>query len=260
MRKDLLEIYRQMVLDTKDMSVGYNPFRTVIISDFITPGSDIEAAFGASFQLDQNGMEEIIQSLTENPKVNIEELDVATLFNYIDRTITKYFGGYVDERVRKDRYGYIDENDEYHPRLLSEMKGNRMGACIERACIAHNILKVLKKAGIVNYESSVLESAMSDGKSKTSSPHAFLLLSNSQNNRNILFDIENPVDIRSRESGEIFENQIALYTLTEKEMDAIKKGKKVHVKSIYEELDCEVTPESQGRIYGKEDEYKGRDD
>ena len=228
------EIYKKNLnnIEKRRMGSVFSP-KPEMYTGFISPESSIivQPFFGFEFRLDQNGMEDILETFEKkwNSKSKAEKENFYnTLYDIYDIT-EKYLGGQGDIQARQQAYF---QNGKLN---LSDIKNKKIGICAERAAIGHQLISVLQQADFIPpYISSyyTLSNLHADTQSE---PHALIVLENKKDkSRNILFDIENPLEFYSTNTNQN-ELGIGFYIMTEDEYNAFKEGKSISPKSIYEQ-------------------------
>ena len=219
----------------------------------ISPESTIciQPMCGIEFELDKDGMSEIIEMLENRwaVKTESERKNLLSVLTDIYSITEEYLGGHGISATRQNAYLQATDN-----RLnLSEIKGKNIGLCAERAAIGHQLLSILERAGLTNFESFLTNSHMI---TDTREPHSFIVLKHKKDSsKQYIFDIENPLEYKISESSEP-KLGIALYPMTEEEYEAFKEGKSIAPQSIYEQFGMSVV--SAKRFYGDENQEKER--
>jgi len=247
------EIYEKSLVDAKKEYIQSSNFssKPIMTTGIISPESTIciQPTFNIEFGLDKAGMNKIIEMLENrwNTKTESERKNLLSILTDIYSITEEYLGGHGIPATRQNAYFQATDN-----RLnLSEIKGKNIGLCAERAAIGHQLLSILERAGLTNFESFLTNSHMT---TDTREPHSFIVLKHKKDSsKQYIFDIENPLEYKTSESSEPMLG-IALYPMTEEEYEAFKEGKSIDPQSIYEQFGMSVV--SAKRLYGDEDQIK----
>ena len=186
-------------------------------------------------------MEKVIENFeTEINKCSeMEKKNLMTLLYYMHNVIENYFGGRGIHNKRQKAYfdaprGLLN---------LSDIENEQIGVCAERAMVGHQLLMLLSKDGDINYDSYIANSFLTvEGERE---PHSFIILKHKEEDKQFLFDIENPVQYQN--DGKIV-GGIALYSMTETEYKDFVEGKVVSPQSIYEKFGMTLIGDK--RYYG----------
>lgn len=249
------EIYENSLVDTQKIYIESSNFssKPIMTTGIISPESTIciQPMFGIEFELDKDGMSEIIKMLENKwtAKTESERKNLLSVLTDIYSITEEYLGGHGISATRQNAYFQATDN-----RLnLSEIKGKNIGLCAERAAIGHQLLSILERAGLTNFKSFLTNSHMT---TDTREPHSFIVLKHKKDSsKQYIFDIENPLEYKTSESSEP-KLGIALYPMTEEEYEAFKEGKSIVPQSIYEQFGMQVV--SAKRFYGDENQEKER--
>ena len=108
-------------------------------SGVISPESIIciQPMWGIEFELDRDGMNEVIEMLENRwtAKTESERKNLLSVLIDIYSITNEYLGGHGNPEIRQNAYSQATDAGE---RLnLSEIKGKRIGLCAERAAIGH---------------------------------------------------------------------------------------------------------------------------
>ena len=207
-------------------------------SGIISPESTINVGGyqDAFLKLNSDGMKKIIQIFEDKwQAIPEEKRKLGELLEEIYETTEEFLGA----RDSGDRYSmYTHSSDSCLN--LSEIEGKGIGKCAERAAIAHQLLSILEKAGIISFKSYFTISRLHD-KSQISNNyyrnwyHVFIIIENNNNTSKFIFDIENPLTYSiSDDPTEGSRQGIALYPITEEQIEALKNGKTIFPLSVYE--------------------------
>lgn len=249
------EIYENSLVDAQKIYIESSNFssKPIMTTGIISPESTIciQPMFGIEFELDKDGMSEIIKMLENKwtAKTESERKNLLSVLTDIYSITEEYLGGHGISETRQNAYFQATDN-----RLnLSEIKGKNIGLCAERAAIGHQLLSILERAGLTNFKSFLTNSHMT---TDTREPHSFIVLKHKKDSsKQYIFDIENPLEYKTSESSEP-KLGIALYPMTEEEYKAFKEGKSIVPQSIYEQFEMQVV--SAKRFYGDENQEKER--
>ena len=249
------EIYEKSLVDAQKKYIESSNFssKPIMTTGIISPESTIciQPVFGIEFELDKDGMSKIIEMLENrwDVKTESERNNLLSVLTDIYSITEEYLGGHGISTTRQKAYFQAPDN-----RLnLSEIKGKNIGLCAERAAIGHQLLTILERAGLTNFESFFTNSHMT---TDTREPHSFIVLKHKKDlSKQYIFDIENPLEYKTSESSEP-KLGIALYHMTEEEYAAFKEGKNIVPQSIYEQFGMSVV--SAKRFYGDENQEKER--
>lgn len=249
------EIYEDSLVDAQKIYIESSNFssKPIMTTGIISPESTIciQPMFGIEFELDKDGMSEIIKMLENKwtAKTESERKNLLSVLTDIYSITEEYLGGHGISATRQNAYFQATDN-----RLnLSEIKGKNIGLCAERAAIGHQLLSILERAGLTNFKSFLTNSHMT---TDTREPHSFIVLKHKKDSsKQYIFDIENPLEYKTSESSEP-KLGIALYPMTEEEYEAFKEGKSIVPQSIYEQFGMQVV--SAKRFYGDENQEKER--
>lgn len=249
------EIYENSLVDAQKIYIESSNFssKPIMTTGIISPESTIciQPMFGIEFELDKDGMSEIIKMLENKwtAKTESERKNLLSVLTDIYSITEEYLGGHGISATRQNAYFQATDN-----RLnLSEIKGKNIGLCAERAAIGHQLLSILEGAGLTNFKSFLTNSHMT---TDTREPHSFIVLKHKKDSsKQYIFDIENPLEYKTSESSEP-KLGIALYPMTEEEYEAFKEGKSIVPQSIYEQFGMQVV--SAKRFYGDENQEKER--
>lgn len=249
------EIYGNSLVDAQKIYIESSNFssKPIMTTGIISPESTIciQPMFGIEFELDKDGMSEIIKMLENKwtAKTESERKNLLSVLTDIYSITEEYLGGHGISATRQNAYFQATDN-----RLnLSEIKGKNIGLCAERAAIGHQLLSILERAGLTNFKSFLTNSHMT---TDTREPHSFIVLKHKKDSsKQYIFDIENPLEYKTSESSEP-KLGIALYPMTEEEYEAFKEGKSIVPQSIYEQFGMQVV--SAKRFYGDENQEKER--
>ena len=249
------EIYEDSLVDAQKIYIESSNFssKPIMTTGIISPESTIciQPMFGIEFELDKDGMSEIIKMLENKwtAKTESERKNLLSVLTDIYSITEEYLGGHGISATRQNAYFQATDN-----RLnFSEIKGKNIGLCAERAAIGHQLLSILERAGLTNFKSFLTNSHMT---TDTREPHSFIVLKHKKDSsKQYIFDIENPLEYKTSESSEP-KLGIALYPMTEEEYEAFKEGKSIVPQSIYEQFGMQVV--SAKRFYGDENQEKER--
>lgn len=250
---DFKEIYEKGLINAQEQYVESSNFssKPIMTTGIISPKStiSIQPMFGIEFELDQNGMEKIIEMFEDrwNAKSERERKNLLSVLTDIYSITEEYLGGHGMTSTRKNAYFQAKDN-----RLsLSEIEGKNIGLCAERAAIGHQLLSILQQAGLTNYESYLTNSHLT---TNTREPHAFIVLKHKENaSKQFIFDIENPLEYQRSDTDKPMLG-IALYPITEEEYEAFKDGKSIAPQSIYEQIGMSIV--GNKRLYGDEEYHQ----
>lgn len=166
-------------------------------NDFV---SLFNGAFDLSFQIDREGLFDLLNKIIDKQKnIKLENSYnyMIDLFNLVQNEINDYFGtGNLEKRLSFYMLnGKINSNNE-DERIctLSQIKGKGIAKCAEKASVANNILLMLHKMSLFDYEVNYLNSLLSINSSFPDG-HAYLEFSRVKNNGekvHIIYDITNP--------------------------------------------------------------------
>ena len=240
------ETYDNLISSAKDRYIDSSNFKSepVMESGIITPGSSIciQPAFGIEFKLDKEGMHNLLASLEKQIKVDDESnKNLLVILTKIHNVVDEFLGGRADSVKRKGMY--MRNGGELS---LSDIQGQFVGKCAERAAIAHQCLVVLKENGLLpnhSPEYTVTKISM-DGKPD---PHAVVVLrSTNPDKSNYLYDVENPVNFvlpnGTKTSG------VGLYPMSSEQLDKFETGDAMSLSPVYVELGCKTNEKE--RVYG----------
>ena len=252
---DFKQIYENSLVDVQKKYIESSNFssKPIMTTGIISPDSTIciQPIFGIEFELDKEGMNNIIEMLENswNAKSENERKNLLSILTDIYSITEEYLGGHGIQSTRQKAYFQATNN-----RLnLSEIKGKNIGLCAERAAMGHQLLSILEKADLINFESILTNSHMT---MDTIEPHSFIVLKHKKDSsKQYIFDIENPLEYKMNESSEP-RLGVALYSMTEEEYKAFKEGKSISPQSIYEQFGMSVV--SAKRFYGDEIQEKER--
>ena len=251
------EVYEKSLADAQKEYIESSNFssKPIMTSGVISPESIIciQPMWGIEFELDRDGMNEVIEMLENRwtAKTESERKNLLSVLIDIYSITNEYLGGHGNPEIRQN--AYFQATDAGERLNLSEIKGKRIGLCAERAAIGHQLLSILERSGLMNFESFLTNSHMT---TDTKEPHSFIVLKHKKDSsKQFIFDIENPLEYKMDESSEP-KLGIALYSMTEEEYEAFKEGKSIVPKSIYEQFGMSVVGEK--RAYGDEDQIKER--
>ncbi len=241
------KIYEKSLTDAKPTYIESSNFssRPIMTTGIISPESRIciQPIFGIEFELDKDGMNKVIEMLENrwNTKTENEKKNLLNVLTDIYSITEEYLGGHGVPSIRIEAYSQADDN-----RLnLFQIEGKKIGLCAERAAIGHQLLSILEKAGLTNYESFLTTSHMTID---TKGPHSFIVLKHKEDSsKQYIFDIENPLEYKMRDDSKP-RLGVALYPMTEEEYEAFKAGKSISPKSIYEQFGMSVV--GNKRFYG----------
>lgn len=250
------EIYEKSLNDAQPTYIPSSNFssKPIMTTGIISPESTIciQPIFGVEFGLDEDGMSKIIEMLENrwNIKTESERKNLLSVLTDIYSITEEYLGGHGIPPIRQKAYLKATDN-----RLnLSQIKGKNIGLCAERAAIGHQLLSILERAGLINFESFLINSHMTVN---TREPHSFIILKHKKDSsKQYIFDIENPLEYKTSEYSEP-KLGIALYSLKEEEYQAFKAGKSISPQSIYEQFGMSVV--SAKRFYGDEEYSQGKE-
>lgn len=244
------EIYEKSLVDAKKEYIQSSNFssKPIMTTGIISPESTIciQPTFNIEFGLDKAGMNKIIEMLENswNEKTESEKKNLLSVLTDIYSITEKYLGGHGISTIRKNAYFKASDN-----RLnLSDIEGKNIGLCAERAAIGHQLLSIIEKAGLTNFQSFFTNSHLTID---TREPHAFIILKHKiDSSKQYIFDIENVLEYKRKEDSKS-KLGISLYPMTEKEYEAFKEGKSIAPQSIYEQFGMTVL--SAKRFYGDEE-------
>ena len=247
------EIYENSLVDAQKKYIENSTFSTkpLMTTGIISPESTIciQPELGIEFELDKEGMSEVIEML-ENiwaSRTEKEKKNLLSILSDVYSVTEVYLGGHGIPEKRENAYIKAKNN-----RLsLSEIKGKNIGLCAERAAIGHQLLTILEKAGFIwEFESFLTLSHMAVD---TLVPHAFIVLKNKKDSsKQYIFDIENLIEYKKNDSSELVP-AIALYPLTEEEFEDFKEGKSLSPQCIHEQFGLSVV--GPKKYYGDEIHY-----
>ena len=169
------EIYENSLVDAQKIYIESSNFssKPIMTTGIISPESTIciQPMFGIEFELDKDGMSEIIKMLENKwtAKTESERKNLLSVLTDIYSITEEYLGGHGISATRQNAYFQATDN-----RLnLSEIKGKNIGLCAERAAIGHQLLSILERAGLTNFKSFLTNSHMT---TDTREPHSFIVL------------------------------------------------------------------------------------
>ncbi len=242
---NLKEIYEKELVDAKTQNIDMNVFssKPIMVTGILSPESSLEvqAFFGFTFSLDKKGMEKVIEKFeTEMNKCSeMEKKNLLTLLYYIHNVIENYFGGRGIHNKRQEAYF----NAQKGVLNLSDIEGKQVGVCAERSMVGHQLLSLLSAEGDINYNSHIANSFLTVNGERE--PHSFIILKHKEEDKQFLFDIENPVQYQN---GEEIVSGVALYSMTEAEYKDFLAGKVISPESIYEKFGMTLIGDK--RYYG----------
>ena len=244
------EIYEKSLVNIQKTYIQSSNFssKPIMNKGIISPESTIciQPMFGIEFGLDKEGMSKVIEMLEDrwDAKTEKERKNLLSVLTDIYLITEEYLGGHGIISTRQNAYFQATNN-----RLnLSEIEGKNIGLCAERAAIGHQLLSILEKSGLINFESFFTNSHMTiDARA----PHSFIVLKHKKDSsKQYIFDIENPLEYKPKEDSEPMLG-IALYPMTEEEYKAFREGKSISPQSIYEQFGMSIV--SDKRVYGDEE-------
>ncbi len=225
---NLKEIYESCLKEANQKNVLYDVMniKPTVKEGIISSNSKVSLndAFNANLIIDKESIFKIIDIFEEIRKTESDnfknELSVICIDIY--KAIQSFLGSTSDMKNRMNEYLKGDV-------LLSSMEGKNVGACVEKASIAHQLFTILENAGILNYKSYFVESSIIiDSKDY---PHAFVILeNNTNNNKRILFDITNPIKLKKNDK---VINSMGLYALLPDEFNSFMNGGKISPDNLY---------------------------
>ena len=245
--KSFKKIYEEQIKDTKKEYIESSNFTTkpIMTKDIISPDSIlcIQPAFDVTFNLDKEGMNTIIEMLENkwNSRTDKEKKNLIVILTDIYTITEDYLGGHGIPKNRED--AYLGVKDTHLS--LSEISGKKIGLCAERAAIGHQLLTLIEKSGLINYESSLINSHLALDKRI---PHSFILLKHkSDSSKQFIFDIENPIKYKPTNESKPMPG-LALYPISEEEYYSFINGEVISPKSIFEQYGMMIVGEQ--RYYG----------
>lgn len=244
------EIYEKSLMDAQATHIKSSNFssKPIMTTGIISPESTIciQPMFDIKFRLDKDGMNNVIEMFENkwNMKTESERKNLLSVLTDVYSITEEYIGGHGNSATRQEAYFQATDN-----RLdLSQIKGKNIGLCAERVAIGHQLLSILERAGITNFESFFTNSHITIN---TREPHSFIVLKHKKDaSKQYIFDIENPLEYKESEDSEP-KLGIALYPMTEEEYQAFKTGKSISPQSIYEQFGMQVV--GAKRFYGDEE-------
>lgn len=242
------ETYDNLISSAKDRYIDSSNFKSepVMESGIITPGSSIciQPAFGIEFKLDKEGMHKLLEALEKQIKVDDESnKNLLVILTKIHNVVDEFLGGRADSVKRKIMY--MRNGGELS---LSDIQGQFLGQCAERAAIAHQCLLVIKEHGLLpNHSPEYTATKISiDGKS---APHAVVVLrSTNPDKSNYLFDIENPVNFVQPNGTK--NKGVGLYVVSPEQLSKFEKGDFMPLTPVYVQLGCKM--DEKERCYGND--------
>ena len=255
---DFINVYNKSIIGLPIEKLGSMMIgeESTIIKGMISPESKVWVNFfeNHKFQLDKKGMEKIIkefENIWSGIEPNLQKSLYAILF-IIYEVLIKFYKYNNDmseeelsirESIRNKKYEEACDNCL----SLSEIEGLNIALCIEFSSVAHQLLTILEKSNIIDYESHIVNSFCSFGENITDK-HSFLVLKNKQKPTvQYLVDIINPLQVKKNETSEP-KFGLAMYPITEEDYQRIKEGKGITPKSIYEQDEMSIVDEK--RLYG----------
>lgn len=216
------------------------------INKILPPQSAIcvQPVFDLQFVIDKQGMDTFVDMFQEvwDEKTEKAKSNFVSILTDIYNTTEEYLGGRGVEIARREIYLNAKDGKV----RLSEIQGRRVGICAERATLAHQMISILEKAGLINYESVLTNTHITTSKKE---PHSLILLKNKKDPSKIfLFDIENPLQYQKGDNPRLATG-VALYPLTETQYRDFMDGKAISPQSIYEQAGMQVFGEQ--RFYGE---------
>lgn len=246
MNFDFKKTYDNLISSSKDRYIDSSNFKSepVMENGIITPGSSIciQPAFGIEFKLDKEGMHNLLESLEKQLKVGDESnQNLLVVLTKIHNVVDSFLGGRADSKKRKSMY--MRNGGELS---LSDIQGEFVGECAERAAIAHQCLLVIKEHGLLpNHSPEYTATKLSiDGEFF---PHAVVILrSTNPDKSNYLFDIENPVNYE--QPNGVKTKGVGLYVVSPEQLSKLEKGNSMPLTPVYIQLGCKM--DEKERCYG----------
>lgn len=239
------DIYEKSLKNAKTTEIDakdYKSSKPIMVSGIISPDTKfvIQPNLFIKFSLDKKGMDKVIDMFESvwNTKSDTDKKSLFFILSEIYNITEEYLGGRVIPALRQGAYSRA----KGHHLTLSQIEGKKIGACTERSAIAHQLLVILEKAGVIHHESYFTNSRMT---TDTSGPHSFvILISKNDPSKKYLYDIENPIEFIPK--NEINSTLgVGLYHMTEEEYQDFVSGKSISPKSIFEGAGMKVINEKR---------------
>lgn len=229
------EIYEKSLIDAEKRDISANTFydnsKPVVTAGIISPESSIivQPLFNVKFKLDKAGMYTLIEKLEEmwEKRPGEEWKHIYVVLTELFNLINNYLGGFGNPNLRQKTY--MDADNACLN--LSEIRGKKIGLCAERASIGHQLLSILEKAGLIDFEPFFVNTLATIKNEKF--PHSLIMLKRKSDSKYFLYDIENPLQYKL-EDGKYYSG-IGLYCLSEDEHEDFISGRKcISPKTIYD--------------------------
>lgn len=254
-----MKSFKQIYLDSlsnsneSDLKITDSIFsRPVAYRGLISPKSNIDVnhKHNITFSLDQNGMEKVIDIFQDfwdsQPESNKSNL--VTILTGISNSVSEYFESDVPSEPNELLSAYLNSPDNHLD--LSEMQGITPGITLEQPAVAHQLLCILNKAGIIPiFEPTIITTNLSTkANTKDRLPWSLLLLLNKKDfDNSFLVDINCPISYI--DSNKTPAEALAIFSVDKKNLESFLSGKGISPKSIYE-LGGYHLNELGKRIYG----------
>lgn len=212
---------------------GWGSEKPIVTTGLFKNGDGIKlsAGFPTNFCIDDKAMYDLID-IYEKKWNKLDEVakkhDITKVEN-IYFSVDEYLGG-KEQGNNKKRYSlYLNRKDDNV--YASEIKGQKVGKCIERSLLAHQLFSLLKLGNQIGFDSMIVNSRM--GYENNRGPHTFLLLKSDIPSAGLLlFDIENTLDFKNTKTGEET-GKLGLYSLTQEESDILLNGGNIKPTNIF---------------------------
>ena len=248
--ENLVELYDRCLEDAKIQNIESGIFNTkpTFTEGILSSDSRIcvQPVFNFEFAIDKKGMHEVIKLFQDlylkEPESNKKNL--LAILSDLNIALENYLGGHGIQSKRSE--AYMASKDGCLN--LSDIKGKQIGLCAERGIVAHQLLALMEKVGIMKSYQPL--ATLSHLKTDERYPHFFITLKNKKDkSKNYLFDIENPVQFQTSKDAKPVTG-IALYSLSEDEFKDLQNGKLIAPKTVYEQVGYKLADSEPKRYYG----------
>ncbi len=181
------------------------------------------------FKIDKTGILEIFNNVISQ----IRELSSENNYNYmidvldlIQKEINSYFGELINGKRLKFYMEHGEKTDDEYVRIcsLSQIKGQGIAECAEKASVANNILLMLNKIGLFKYKVRYCNGIVTIDNSRPEG-HAFLgfdRITKKGDRIHVIYDVTNPETITYEGKDYLYP---ALYCLNDDEYDDFLDGR-----------------------------------
>lgn len=221
------ELYKELEKNNVENYNGALNIRTGLFKeeDLIKIFDDYTTIY---FKIDKNGLMEVMNTFLEG-YAHLQKKDsynhMVDILTLIQDTINDYYGtSKQDERLRYYMLNGKTIDEDTRICQMSQIKGAGVARCAEKASAANNMLLLLNRMGIFDYQVSYVE-GLASLNTETFEGHAFLKFDRIKTDGktlHIIYDVTNP-EIVSYNGDDYY--YPALYGLNDDEYQAFLEGK-----------------------------------